>query len=177
MLNLISIRKTTRIASVIALAALTTLPKTEALAKSSENFINQEIKKAYIKDQAASEKANHDFVPTHDGPIDDEIYENYTPMRPSETVIRDARPLGLGEQPGSIDRPGGLDKVVDPERSVEAGVADKQENQRFRENYRDAVQEEFMGRARAAGVKTNKNIAEEIKAAETQKPVETKANY
>lgn len=126
-------------------------------------FINSEMSK--VESQAAiSEKAaqsnQHQWQNLHP-------QETTTlPLKSVDSHLQNLEPIRGSEILGAgLDRPQvGVVKTADPALAIQNELAEKDLYKKTRNNYRKAVQREFVRQAARAGVSTGgRNIAEEIK--------------
>ena len=139
-----------------------------AQASGIEDFVNTKIKEEFLKMEAEDLRASQQ-IPQPQRNL------QVAPQWPRPLAVRDPlagnqEPTAPGEQPSGMDPRAGLSRKIDPSDPVEQRIAEEQAYQLYRENYRRAVQREFLRRLHQAGWDTTRNIAEEIKAKEEGRP-------
>jgi hypothetical protein len=126
------------------------------------NPVNTHIKEENVKIEAQERRAEIEYKNEQET-----LYpaaRRLPPLHERDNLFDDLTPENSGENLAAIEMPRGVvRKAVDPLQAIEQKIIDKQMYDLYRDRYRRAVHNEFVRKLKRDGLKTHRNIAEEIK--------------
>jgi hypothetical protein len=141
----------------------------QSRAADMEDFVNAKIKEEFIRMDGEQLRASVEIPQPEQGL---QIIPQWPqPLASRDPLINHQAQAASGETTGAVELPrAGISSKFDPTDPIEQRVAEKQARDLYRENYRNALQKEFIQRLHKAGWETTRNIAEELKAKELALP-------